>query len=123
MATQLTREIATMATNVRSITNQNLAMQEVLIQMQDQGGHPILPYAPAEPYPQEDEEQSQMASSSRRAKRISPIERKVRIDISSNYDSSRPNEAPFGIKDNFPPKYEHNLGPKDRALYLIELDL
>lgn len=33
LATQLTKEIATMAANMRSITNQNLAMQELLMQM------------------------------------------------------------------------------------------
>lgn len=44
MATQLTREIATMAANIKSVTNQNLAMQELSMQIQVHGGYPILPY-------------------------------------------------------------------------------
>lgn len=35
IAAQLTREMATMSSNLRNITKQNMAMQELLMQMQD----------------------------------------------------------------------------------------
>lgn len=46
MTAQITREIATKATNIRNITNQNLAMQELLIQTQVQEVIQSLPLYP-----------------------------------------------------------------------------
>lgn len=73
---QLTIEMATMASNMRNINNQNIAMQELLMQMQSQGDYPIPHFAPQEQYPQEDEVQSQEAPSSRHARRGSPLKEK-----------------------------------------------
>lgn len=44
MDVQLIREVAAMITNIRNITNQNLAMQKLLMQMQGQEGHLIPLY-------------------------------------------------------------------------------
>lgn len=52
---QLTREIATMATNMRIITRINMVMQELLMQMQGQRGPPIPHFESQEYYPREDE--------------------------------------------------------------------
>lgn len=114
LAAQLTREMATMAANMRSITNQNMAMQELLRQMQGQGGPPPPSFVPQGPY-QPDEVQSRRAYSSRQYRRGSPVEREVGVDISSNYASGRPSEAPFNMEDNFPPEYEPAPRPQRSA--------
>lgn len=47
-----------------------------------------------------------MATSSRHAREISPMEKKSKINISSNYTFGLPTVAPFGIEGNFPLEYE-----------------
>lgn len=102
--------MATMTSNIGDIINQHMAMQKLLMQMQSQGGYPIPSFVPQEQYLQEDEVQSQRATFSRHVGEDSPLAREVGVDISSNYASDRPVEAPFGMEDNFPLEY----GPKRR---------
>lgn len=57
--------------------------------------------------------QSQMTPSLRHAKGTSPMERKVGVDVTSNYASGRPTKVLFCMEDNFPPEYE----PKSRPIW------
>lgn len=108
IAARLTRKLATIAENMRNITQQNLAMQELLKNMQNPRGYLILLYAAQENvsfqgnyYNGEDEVQSQLAGYQQYHEEVLD-EREVRVDISTNYVANQPHEVPF----TFPPNYD-----------------
>lgn len=112
-----------MAANIKSIMNQNLTMQKLLMQIQGQEGHPILPYVPQGQYQQEDDVQSQRAMSSKPSKETSPLEREVGVDISSNYASGQPTEAPFNVEDNFLPQFKLEHKPRRSSSMFARISL
>lgn len=69
--------------------------------MKGHRGLPILRFALQQQYSHEDKVRSQRALFSRHVRGGSLLERKMGVDISSNYASSRLTEVPFNIEDNF----------------------
>lgn len=109
VAARLTKEMATMTANMRNITQQNLAMQEMLANMQWQGYHAPPYTAPddilleAQGYYQEEEVQSQSAKTPYTGMEA-PQEREAEMETSIDYAPERPYGAPFDHLPSHEPK-------------------
>lgn len=121
MDVQLIREVAAMITNIRNITNQNLAMQKLLMQMQGQEGHLIPLYRSQGQYLQKDAVQSQMASSSRHSRRISPMEQKQELIFPSTMSLVNPPRPHLAWKIITYQNMNQEASPEDLEVYLMKL--